>query len=775
MSMPLKEKLSALLARQPGRPDAAAKAAGQQKYPCDLYGQGLLWAGVKRAGVPHARLLGVDVSAARALPGVAAVLTAADIKGPNRQGVAMKDQPVLVDDKVRYEGDAIALVVADSPQTLAQALALVRVELQELPGVFDPEAALAAGAPLIHDKHPTGNLLLEGRLQKGRGAAALAECAAVSEIEVELPRQEHAYLETEAGWARLEPDGMLRLVVSTQTPFRDCKEVAEALGLDPARIRLEAPYPGGAFGGKDGVTVQSLLALAALACPGRPIKMWLSREESLLASAKRHPAKLRCRLGALAEGDLHALDFHFVLDSGPYDHLGTAVMVLGLEHAGGPYRIPHASLHGQVVYTNNPLGGAFRGFGVPQVTAAVELCLDDLARRLAMDPLALRQKNAVAQGDDIPSGTRLTCSVEFQQCLAALAEHPWWRQRETWQAQAPPFKRRGVGVAAALHGMGYGPLIPDVAGAKLELLPSGGFRLYCGVVDMGQGNAATFQQMAAAALDQELSAIELVLPDTGVCLPCGSSSASRTTYTFASALLPALQEMRERILAAAARHWGLAEAQGLELSPGCVRHLASGRQLPLAELAGRLEPERRLVSAQYQAPASTQRLSDDQLLTMLGLPHVVFAFCVQLAAIEVDELSGRIEVARLLAITDCGRVINPQTASQQIEGALIQGLGYALMEEAPSVRGHILTPDLATYLIPTALDAPRLETLFVENFEPSGPLGMKGLGEVAIDPTLPAIGNALGNALAVARGISPRVFPLTPERALALLENGHAA
>ena len=459
----------------------------------------------------------------------------------------------------------------------------------------------------------------------GQGAAALEACAQVVEASYRLPRQEHAYLETENGWAQQGQDGRITIVVSTQTPFRDRAEVAEVLGLTPGRVRIIAPYSGGAFGGKDGITVQSLLALAALHAGGRPVKMWQSREDSLLASSKRHPARLHYRLGADEKGCLQALAARLLYDSGPYDHLGGAVLTLGLEHAAGPYRIPHVDLHGQVVYTNNPLSGAFRGFGVPQVAAAMEQTMDLLAGRLGLDPLELRRRNALGRGDLNPVGVTLNCSCGLPQCLEAVAGHRWWRQAAAWRAAAPAGKRRGVGLAAVLHGLGYGPIIPDVANAKIELTSEGRFRVYCGVVDMGQGNAGTALQLAGMVLGQDAGGMELVLPDTDRTLPSGSASASRTTYVFANALLPAARALRERLLGRAADALFAASPAEMALVPGGVRHRPSGRLLPLAQLAGALSPAERTATHRYRAPVAPERPSPDAALQLHGLPHAVFS------------------------------------------------------------------------------------------------------------------------------------------------------
>ena len=534
------------------RADGDEKVRGQTIYAADHYGEDLLWIGVKRAGVPHTRIRGIHTARARALPGVVAVLTHQDVPGDDRQGTIRRDQPVLADDKARHVGDPLALVVAEDKVVLAAALALIELDLEPLPGVFDLEAALDEAAPRVHEDHAEGNVLLRAELTVGTPASARAECAAVVELTLDMPLRAHAYLETETGWARHEPDGTLTIICSTQTPFRDRKEVAEALGFDPSRVRVIAPYLGGGVGGKDGITVQSLLGLAAIHAGGRPVKLWYGREESFVAGVKRHAMRMRYRLGAMADGTLHYLDATLLLDGGPYANLGGVVLALGLEHGGSPYRIPHVARHGAAAYTNNPPGGPFRGFGVTQAAAALEQAVDLLADQLGQDRLALRRRNALERGGRNCVGKTLTASTGIGECLDAVARHPLWLSRERWKAGAPAGRRRGVGLAAISHGAGYGPLVPDTANAKLELTEDGRFRVYCGVADMGQGNAATYGQIAGAILGHDACHVELVQPDTERTLPSGSSSASRTTFTFGNALVGAAEALRQRLLARAA-------------------------------------------------------------------------------------------------------------------------------------------------------------------------------------------------------------------------------
>ena len=742
------------------RLDAQRKVAGLEKYAADYYRDtdagDFLWAGVRRAGIAHGVVKSIDTAKARAVPGVMAVLTHNDIKGPNRQGVVKQDQPVLADTKVRHAGEAMALVVAETKTALQEALRLIEVTIDPLPGIFSLEEAPTNNAVPVHEENPGGNILREMTVVKGRGEAGFDECDVVVEMSFTTPRQEHAYLETEAGWARMGADGTLLIVASTQTPFRDRFEVGHALGLDPEKIRIKAPHLGGAFGGKDGVTVQAFLALAALRSNNRPVKMWWDREESFLAGVKRLPATMEYRLGAKSDGTMTALSCRLLFESGAYANLTGEIMTLGVEHAGGPYRIPHTSIYGCAVYTNNGLGGPFRGFGVPQVTAAMEQIVDCLADRLAMDPLSLRLKNALVRGDENCVGVAMVQSTNVKACLDTLQRHHFWQEKETWKASAGPFKRRGTGIACLFHAMGYPKDVPDRAGAKIELTPEGTIRVSTGVVDMGQGNSSTYLQIAGEILNQDKEGLELVLPDTARTLPCGSASASRCTYVFGNALVEAATTLRGFILSKAAAILQAAEHE-LTLEPGRVCHKGTGRKIPLSQVASSLSDQERAITTTFTSPTA----KEDSSLIYMG-PHLLYSYAAHLVRVEVDELTGQVQVKDYLAITDGGAVLNPQVYEQQIQGSIAQGLGYALTERFVLEEGHMLTPNLATYTIPTACDIPDMTSFAIEEPEETGPFGMKGIGEIGINGPIPAIANALRDAI----GIRLDAAPFTGEAVL---------
>lgn len=746
------------------RCDAVAKANGLEPYAADWYPENLLWAGTVRAGIASGRLLSVDIEAALAVPGVVRVLTAADVPGPNRHGIIHRDTPVLVDERIRHAGDAVALVLAETQTALRQALSRVRVEIEPLPAVFDPRAALAEDAPLLHESHP-GNILLAAEIRKGEAELALANGEVVVEGEFTTPMQAQIFLETENGVARMETDGSISMTVSSQSPFRDRFEVGTALGIPYDRIHIVAPSLGGGFGGKDGATVQCLLALAALHAGGRPVKMHWQREESMVAGYKRHPCQLHYRLGADKDGTLTALHCSLLYDTGAYAHLGGEVMELGMEHAGGPYRIPQVLIEGRCVYTNNPVAGAMRAFGVCQVAFAMESMMDLLAQQLGMDPLELRLRNALVDGDVNGAGVTLTTSTGMVDCLDMLRVHPLWQERQAWQAAAPPQTRRGVGVAAVCNAAGYGGKVRDAAIAKVELQVDGRIVIHNAVSDMGQGNGSGFVQMTGHLLGQDAAQLELRSPDTATAYPSGSASAGRTTYTFGNALIKACEELRQRLINRAGLLLFLDDDRDLRLVPGKIIHPPSNREVPLSQLAAFMPQEDRVCISQCVAPVCDQ-IPETATGFFIGFPHVIFAYGAHLARIEVDLATGLIRVCDYVAVTDGGTVLNPCLFDQQIQGGVAQGLGYALMEEVERREGRVLSDSLASYLIPTAVDLPDIHSCRLTAREATGPFGLKGVGEVAMNGPLPAVANALTDACA----IRLHRAPLTPERVLLALE-----
>lgn len=761
--MTMQETESNFRAMRIGNPeprlDAYDKALGKTIYASDFQEKDMLWVGVKRAGIKHARLTSINTSDAAIIEGVTAVLTHEDIPGSKIHGVVRADRPVLVFDKIRFNGDPIALVVAEKESILNEALKRISFEFEALQPVTDPQEALSPSSALVHEDNPDGNILLQADLGYGNTDNAEKNSDVIVKRTFETQVQEHAYLETESGWARMQEDGALVICCSTQTPFRDSHEVAHILKMDHKDIRVIAPFCGGAFGGKDSLTVQAYLGLAAIHSRGRPVRMVWSRDESFSSSTKRHSAKMDYRLGAKSDGTLHFLDVNILMDTGPYDFLGGVVLTLAVEHAGGPYRIPNSRVRGRLVYTNNSIGGAFRGFGVPQVTAAIEQMIDMLASELGICSLELRKKNALRQGDKTFLGKQMNCSTGMVECLENISENPAWKNRHQWKSEAGKGMFRGVGLASMIHGMGYGPFVKDYANAKVELTESGKIRIYSGVVDMGQGNSSTYAQIAGHILNQSAEQLELIQPDTYLTLPGCSSSASRTTYTFGMALIGACEKLREGILDCAAGKFGLTESVEPELRPGGVV-APDGGHVTLEELFQLMPEELKTCVHYFEAPTSSELLTNDENLRMHGLPHEIFSFAAHAVFVEIDGQTGEVNIDKYLAVSDCGAVLNPQIYEQQVHGAIAQGIGYALMESYSTGPSGFAPGGFSDYLIPTACDIPRIDCAALDMFEPTGPFGLKGLGEIATAGPLPAISNAVYDACG-ARIVN---YPITAEK-----------
>ncbi|MDF2631266.1 MAG: oxidoreductase [Symbiobacteriaceae bacterium] len=704
--------------RRVPRLDGPEKVTGRTKYMTDLHFANAAYGRVLRAAHPHAIIRRIEVSRARALPGVICVLTAADIPGLNGFGIIIQDQPVLAREKVRMTGDAVALVAAESEELAEQALALIEVDYEPLPAVTEPLQALAPGAPPVHEG---GNLLQRTTLCRGDVARAFAEADAVVEGTFETPRQMHAFIETEGGWARLEPDGSLTIWCPAQAAYRDRLQVARILGWNPNRIRIISSPLGGGFGGKDELTVQHYLALLALHTGGRPVKLHYKREESVVAGIKRHPFRVEAWLGANRDGTITALQARIVVDKGAYASLGPAVLNLAVEHIAGPYKVEHVAVEGLLVYTNNGTNGAFRGFGVPQTCFALESLVEMAAERLGIDPLALRKQNVVRRGEVDGAGHRIESSVAVWECLDAVERSSLWEGRAEWVAAAPAGKLRGYGVACGVHGVGLGKGVPDFANAAVELTAEGRFRLLVAPQEIGQGNGTIYAQMAAEVLGCAPDEIEVVQGDTGQVPDGGTVTASRGTYAGGMATVNAAKKM--------------------------------------ATLLGQGAPPPLRAEGYFILPQAAGALPG-----IIGAPHHVCGYAAQAVLLEVDALTGETRVERVVSAIDCGRVINPTGLEGQSEGGVVMGVGFALCEDTLMEGGLHRTRNLTTYILPTTCETPAIETIAVESCEETGPFGAKGIGEVVMVPVVAAIPNAIARA-------TGRVFrlPATPERVWAAM------
>jgi xanthine dehydrogenase D subunit len=733
--------------------DAREKATGQAKFYSDLHLKDMLYGRVLRANRPHALIKRIDTSQAQALPGIVAVLTHKDVEGTNRYGIVTPDQPVLCEEKIRYEGDAVALVAAEDPETAERALGLIKVDYEPLPVVKDPVEAMKPDSPRVHE---AGNIHRHGHIRNGDVESVFRQCAVVVENTYRTGRQMHMFLETEAGTGFLDENGNVVLHVGGQAPYRDQLQVARALGIPRERIRVVSSIVGGAFGGKDEVTVQIHLALLALKTK-RPVKMVLSREESGFAGMKRHPVIITVRTGADSQGRLLANQVKIISDTGAYASLGGTILDVSMETCCGPYNIPNVDIEAYCVYTNNGFSAAFRGFGAPQSIFAMESQMDIVAEKLRIDRLEIRKRNVIREGDISTFGVKIPGSIGIHETLEKASKSDLWLQKDEHKNQrSERWCRRGVGIACALKGFTFGAL-PDFGAASITLNADGTFAVGVSCPDMGQGNVTAYAQIAAEELRCRLKDVRVDSADTGLSPDTGGSSASRSLYVGGNAIIRAAQKMRELLLSHASQMLGEPESK-LECRDGAIIVVGDlKRKAMYATIAAhiRVHGNQFRVEAGFDVPRFEQPIEGT-----IEIPHWSFMYATAIALVEVDTLTGKTKVLRFLIAVDSGKVINPQGFTGQCEGAVVQGLGYALTEEAIIENGHLLTPNFTTYLIPTISDAPDIEVVPVETYEKTGPFGAKGVGEIGIVPVAAAVSNAIYDAT----GIRCFALPITPER-----------
>ena len=720
------------------RVDGIAKVTGSDSFGADAVPAEALWVRVVRSPHARARFTLGDLSPLRRR--LVAVLTAADVPF-NGYGIYpdIKDQPVLADGQVRYRGEAVVALVGARHDVLSIADDEVPIVWAPEAPVFGVDAAMATAAPLVQaDKR--GNLLLDGGVTRGDAAEAFGRCAAVAEGSFETAFVEHAYIEPEAGWAQRVGD-RIEVHATTQTPYMDRDEIANVLRLKPEQIRVVPTACGGGFGGKLDLSVQPLIALAAWRLK-RPVALVYTRPESMAASTKRHPARVTAKFGCDAAGKLLACDVTATFDTGAYASWGPTVANRVPVHAMGPYAVPNVRTWGEAFFTNGPPAGAFRGFGVPQAAIAHEAMMDALADRLGIDRLEFRHRNALRVGDVTATGQRLIHSAGLAQCLDALRPH--WQQALDAVAAfnaSRGVRRRGVGIGCMWYGIGNTSM-SNPSRMRIGLARDGTLTLYNGAFDIGQGSNTIMTQIAADALGLPADRFKLVCGDTDLTPDAGKTSASRQTFVSGRAVEAAAKDLRRQILRLA--NAGDGATLALDGATLTVRDGGLVRGIDLA-VSGPLSGEGMF------DPPTTPLDANGQ-----GVPYATYAFAAQMAEVEVDVELGTVKVLRMVAAHDVGRAINPTLVEGQIEGGIAQGLGLALMEEYLPGR----TENLHDYLIPTVGDMPRIECILVEDREPLGPSGAKGVGEPGLVPTAPAILGAIENAT----GVRMTRVPVLPHR-----------
>ncbi len=758
-----------------GRPeikvDAVKLAQGKPVFTDDLRPEGMLYGALLTSPHAHARIKHIDTSRARSLAGVHAVLTYKDIpRVKHASGGQSHPQPlpydqVCLDNKVRHEGDRVAVVAAESPELAEEALKLIEVEYEVLPAVVDPVEAMNIGAPIIHDETDSvgihqaeRNIVHHIEAEAGNVEAAFAKCDHVFSGQYYTPKQQHAHMEPHICITYWDEDSRLVIRTSTQVPFHIRRMVAPLIGLPVKRIRVVKPRIGGGFGNKQEMLLEDLCAHLTLAT-GRPVRMEYTRVQEFTSSRSRHPQIIDYTVG-VRDGKITAMDLYLIGDTGAYGCHGLTVNMVGGFKGLTLYNPPNARFVCDVVYTNTPPAGAFRGYGAMQCQFGIEVLMAEIAEKLGLDEVEFKRNNWIKLGENMHlskalgegrEGTEQSLqSSALEACVEiGLRATDFYAKRETYRQQDGHL-RRGIGMSVMIHGSGIAGL--DMGAATLKMNDDGSFNLLIGATDLGTGSDTILAQMAAEVLGIPLDDVIVYSSDTDFTPFDKGAYASSTTYVSGGAVQKAAIQIKEQILAYAARMLAVSDPDSLNLANRKV-NAPDGRSVTLAEVA--LSSLHQMEQQQIMATAShTSQVSPPPT-------------AAQFAEVVVDIETGKIEVERLLMITDCGRVINPITAAGQVEGGMSQALGFALTEEMRfDKEGHQLNPDLATYHIPHAQEMPIMDVIFVQTNEPSGPFGAKSVSEIATDGVAPAIASAIHDAT----GIWIRKLPATPERVLTAIK-----
>ena len=724
------------------RHDGVDKVTGTAIFTDDLVFDNMLFAKAKRAGIPHGFLTKLDVSKAKALEGVVAVLTAEDIKGEHNHGLVVYDWPVIVGvgERVRYVGDTVAVIAAETLEIAEQASALIEAEFDLHPVITNPVQARQEGVEQIHEK---GNLLKHIKVRKGDMAQGFAEADVILEHTFHTQTTDHAFIEPECSIGVPLADGRMEIYCGSQIPYQDREQVARAMGWDEARVRVVGQLMGGGFGGKEDIMGQIHVAMLADATQ-RPVKLLFDRHESLVVHPKRHATQIRVKVGAKKGGRIVACESELYGDTGAYASLGEKVMTRATTHSAGPYDIEHVRADCYAMYTNNPPSGAFRGFGVTQSAFAVESMMDRLAEKLDIEPVELRRMNALHVGSITNTGQELRESVGLMECIDKV-------DAEMRKHNPLPFAPRvdskdpnlicSWGFAAGYKNTGLGGGAPDKAGAEVELYDDGTFQVRSSSAEMGQGLVTVMRLTVAEEMSVVPEQVKVLVMDTDLTPNGGPTTASRQTFVTGNASRYAAKTLRDAITATMAEKYDVTPEQ-IRFENGIVH--ANGHSMNYAEVAKEMKSMGQHPRAMYEYEApKTQPLGTG------GDMHFAFSFGVQAAEVEVNKLTGEVRVLRVISANDVGMAVNPLGLQGQVEGGVMMGLGNALTEEFIVEDGYVVTDRLARYRIPGIMLTPEITSIIVEHPVEAGPYGAKGVGEMCSIPTTPAITNAIYNAVGV--------------------------
>lgn len=724
------------------RHDGIGKVTGEAIYTDDLAFDGMLYAKARRAMVPHGFLKKLDISKAKELKGVVAVLTAEDIPAEHNHGLVIYDWPVMVGvgERVRYVGDTIAIIAAETPEIAEQASALIEAEFDLQPVITNPVMARQEGVPQIHEK---GNLLKHIKVRKGNMEKGFAESEVILEHTFHTATTDHAFIEPECSIAVPLADGRMEIYCGSQIPYQDRTQVARVMGWPEERVRIVGQLMGGGFGGKEDIAGQIHVAMLANVTK-RPVKLLFDRHESLLVHPKRHATQIRVKIGAKKNGRIVACESELYGDTGAYASLGEKVMTRATTHSAGPYDIEHVRADCYAMYTNNPPAGAYRGFGVTQSGFAVESMIDMLAEKLGIEPVEFRRMNALHIGSITNTGQLLRESVGLMECIDKV-------DAEMRKHNPLPFKPvvdptnpnliRSWGFAAAYKNTGLGGGAPDTSGADVELYEDGTFEVRSSAAEMGQGLVTVMRLIVAEEMSVPPEQVRVLVMDTDLAPNGGPTTASRQTFVTGNASRYAAKTLRDEITATMAEKYDV-RPEKIRFEGGIVH--VNGTSLTYAEIYKEMTSlgQKPRVRYEYEAP-KTMPLGEG------GDMHFAFSFGAQAAEIEVNKQTGEVRVLRVISANDVGMAVNPLGLEGQFEGGVMMGIGNALTEEFVVENGYVVTDRLARYRIPGIMLTPEITSIIVEHPVAAGPYGAKGVGEICSIPTTPAITNALYNAVGV--------------------------
>jgi len=741
--------------------DAPGKVTGQIAYGHDMKLPRMLYGKILRSEYAHARILNIDTSKAQALRGVRAVITAEDI--PDMRIGWARDHPVLKSGKVRSVRDEIAAVAAVDEDTASEALELIKVEYEELPGVFDPEEAMKPGAPVIHAEAPNNiqekmrQSYYHGDVEKG-----FSESDVVIEDRFTLPFVTHCCMGTSVCLADFSPTGDLTVWSSTQMPFLYQRDLSTVLGIPASKIRVIKATIGGGFGSKLDMYPFEPISVLLAQKTGCPVRITFTREEEFIASPTRQPVICDIKSGAKRDGTLTARQVSMILDNGAYSSWGSTTPLVMMVTISSLYRVPNVKYDVAVAYTNNPYSGAMRGYGNPQATFVVESHMDMLAHELGMDPMEFRLKNANQSGDVTGQGVKIT-TCGLTECIEKAAESVSWKER-----RAKP-GGRGVGMASLIHVGGGARIYPsDGCGSTVKVDDFGKVTLISGSTDMGQGADTVMAQIVAEELGVPVVNVTVVNTDTDITPWDVGAHASRTTFVAGNSARLAAMDAKRQILEGAAENLG-EKAEDLDMKEGKIfRKGEPEESIPFEKMvrSKHFRPDGDVILARGWYEPPTERQDKE----FRGNISATYGFATQAVEVEVDTQTGEVRVLKIAAAHDVGRAINPMAVEGQIHGGISMGLGYGLYEELLVKEGQVLNPNFADYALPTALDMPEIDTIIIETDDPAGPFGAKGMAEPACIPTAPAIANAVYDAV----GVRIKDLPITPEKVLKALKEKKA-